>query len=62
MKVYAIRDKKRGILIKPCSYRHSTPKFYANIRFAKCAMTCHGMKTEDYEIVCFELSNETIVS
>jgi len=62
MKVYAIRNKNTGKLIKPDSYRNSTPKFYSNIRFAKCAMTCHGMKPENFEIVEFELTNEKIVN
>ena len=61
MKVYAIRNKERNILIKPSSYRNSTPKFYSNIRFAKCAMTCHDLKSENYEIVEFELTNERVV-
>lgn len=62
MKIYAIKNKKTGKLIKPTSYRNSTPKFYANIRFAKCAMTCHDMSKEDYDIVEFELVNEKIVN
>lgn len=61
MKVYAIRKKQTGELIKPDSYRNSTPKFYSKIRFAKCAMTCHDMSPNDYEIVEYELTNERVV-
>jgi len=62
MKLYVIKNKKTGKLIKPDSYINSTPKFYANIRFAKCAMTCHNMSKEDYDIVEFELVNERVVN
>ncbi len=62
MKIYAIRKKKTGELIKPDSYRNSTPKFYPKVRFAKCAMTFHDLSLNDYEIVEFELTNEKVVS
>ena len=62
MKVYAIRDKRTGKLIKPDSYRCSTPKFYSKIRFAKCAMSCHNLTLNNYEIVEYELTNEKVIN
>lgn len=61
MIVYAIRNKKTGKLTRPGSYRASTPKFYSKIRFARCAMTDHGMKLDKFEIVEYELTNERVV-
>jgi len=62
MKIYAIRNKETGELIKPCSWQNSTPKFYAIIRFAKCAMTCNRLSSDKYEIVEYELTNEKVVN
>ena len=62
MKVYAIRNKKTGELMNPHFFhRSSTPKFYSKIRFANCAITSRYLDKNDYEIVEYELTNESVV-
>ena len=62
MNLYAIRNKETNKLIDPRFYKNKTPKFYPEVKFAKCAMTFHGLSLDDYEIVEFELTNEKVVS
>lgn len=63
MKIYAIRNKETGKLIRFEYYCEvDSPKFYGKIRFAKSAITSHGKSLNKYEIVEYELTNEKVIN